>query len=1060
MIGFIKTALQYQRTVLLLLAFFMVAGIVSYIKVPKEAAPDISIPMAVVSVAQKGISPQDAETLLVKPLEAKLRSLAGLKKMTSESYSGGAHIIVEFFAGLDIDKLLSDVRTKVDLAKSELPSDADYPIVDEVNLSFFPVISVQLTGLLPKKKLYTVARDLQDRLESLSQVMEVNLLGDRRDIVEIEVDPEKLTKHKIDLMQIMSQFRQNHLLVESGSIINQVGSFPVKVPGLIKSAEEILKFPIKSDGQSTLRFEDIGTVRMTHEDPRTMARSNGESTVVLEVKKRLGENIIETVEAVKEAVAEELKPWQGKVKATFSQDESEKIIDRLVELQNSIISAVILVMLVIIFSLGMRSALLVGVAVPGAFLMSLFVLYLLGITLNIVVLFSLILSVGMLVDGAIIVVEYADRKMVEGYGKYEAYQLASARMAWPVISSLVTVIVVFMPLLFWPGIVGEFMKYLPMTLIITLTSSLFMALVFIPTLGSLFGKVSLSNKKEIEAIKATEEGPLDNLGGLTGWYVNVLKTALKRPLLVIVGASGLLVGVFILYGQINKGVEFFPDIETDQGIFYVSARGNLSIYEKDKIVAQMEQKLLGQPEFKSIYATAGSVNQGPVDAIGKIVVELVDWQQRESASVVLNRVLKKMNTVPGVVVELQKMKPGPNPGKPINLEIASQDHALLNKVTKEIKAHMDQSKSLLDVTDDQPLPGIEWQIKVDRDEAMKFQQTIASIGSISQMLTRGLKIAEYRPDTLRDEVDVVIRFPKAYRTLEQMKDLRIPTSDKGEIPLVNFSQVLPTQKIGTIHRINSMRAYTIKANIVPGTLVADEVNQLRNWIKSQDFDSRVKIKFTGEEEDKDETSAFLMTAFLIAVFLIFLILVTQFNHFFYAFLVLTSIVFSTLGVLMGLMITGMPFGIVMGGLGVIALAGIIVSNNIIFIDTYAYIQKTAKTEKEKALAILRTGAQRLRPVLLTKLTTILGLLPIRLRLDIDFINGTISYGAPSTEWWIQLSNAIIFGALFASPLTLVLTPCALRLKERLSEITDEDKKRLKKSFKNKGLNFLKLFKKN
>ncbi|PLX29934.1 MAG: MFS transporter [Alphaproteobacteria bacterium] len=1033
MIALIKASITYQRMVLLLLMFFMVAGIISYIKVPKEAAPDISIPMAVVSVMQQGISPQDAETLLVKPLEARLRSLPGLKKMTSKSLSGGAHIIVEFFAGLNIDKLLLDVRTKVDLAKSELPSNADYPVVDEINVSFFPVISVQLTGRIPEKQLYIVGRNLQDRLEGLSQVMEATLLGDRKEIVEIEVNPESLTKHQINLSQVIDQFRKNHLLVESGSIINKVGSFSLKVPGLIKTAEEILSLPIKSDGQSILRFEDIGTVKITHEDPKTIARSNGQSTVVLEVKKRLGENIIETVDAVREVVREELMPWQGKIQATFSQDESEKIIGRLIELQNSIISAVILVMLVIIFSLGLRSALLVGIAVPGAFLMSLFVLHLLGITLNIIVLFSLILSVGMLVDGAIIVVEYADRKMVDGYTKQQAYQEASTRMAWPVISSLVTVIVVFMPLLFWPGIVGEFMKYLPMTLIITLTSSLFMALIFIPTLGTLFGKVSISDQKEIEAMQATEEGPLDTLTGITGWYVNILSAALKKPLLVIAIASGLLVTIFTLYSFFNKGVEFFPDIETDQGIYFISARGNLSIYEKDKIVDEMEKNLLTFPEFKNIYATVGSVSQGPADAIGKIVVELVDWKKRERAQVALNRALEKINVIPGVVVELQKLKPGPNPGKPINIQISSQDPILLEKVTKQIKAHMEKSKTLLDVTDDQPLPGIEWQVKVNRDEAMRFQQNIASVGFISQMLTRGLKVAEFRPDHLRDEVDIVIRFPKSYRNLDHMRDLRIPTGDMGDVPLVNFAEIIPAQKIGTIHRINSMRAFTINANIVPGSLVSDEVVKVRQWIATQNFDSRVKVKFTGEEEDKQENSVFLLTAFAIAVLLIFLILVTQFNHFFYAGLVLTSIVFSTIGVLIGLMITGMPFGIVMGGLGVIALAGIIVSNNIIFIDTYMHIRKTAKSSKEESLAILRTGAQRLRPVLLTKLTTILGLLPIRMRLDIDFIHGSISYGAPSTEWWIQLSNAIIFGVLFASPLTLVLTPCALKVKERFEQ---------------------------
>ena len=1032
MTSLIRTAISYQRTVLLLLAFFLLAGTISYLQIPKESAPDIPIPLAIVSVTQRGITPQDAESLLIKPLESKLRSLQGLKELKAKTYSGGGYLICEFFAGLDINKLLSDVRTKVDLAKSQLPQDADDPIVEEVNLSLFPVLAVQLSGKVPQKILYKVAEDIQDRIEGLSQVMKAPLIGKRNEVIEFLLSPTALTTYKLNVGELISNFSNNHRLIESGSLTSSVGSFPIKVPGLLKDHKDLLSFPLKTDGKSVLTYGDIGTVSLTYEDPTTFARSNGEETVVIEVQKRIGENIIETIQEVRAVVEQELAPWEGKIKATFAQDESEKILERLYELQNSIISAVILVMLVIIFSLGTRSAVLVGIAIPGAFLMSLFFLNLMGITLNIIVLFSLILSVGMLVDGAIIVVEYADRKMVEGASKSEAYREASTRMAWPVISSLVTVIVVFMPLLFWPGVVGEFMKYLPLTLILTLSSSLFMALIFVPTLGSLFGAVSKENMHAIESIKASEDGPLESIKGVTGWYIKVLDKALAHSWKIIGGATFLLVAVLMIYRAFNNGVEFFPTIETDRGIYLIHARGNLSVYEQDKIVRDVEETLLRAPEFKIVYATSGTIDQASEDTIGKILVELVDWKKRESTTKVLKRELDKVNIIPGVIIEVDQPKPGPTKGKPITIQVVSPSETLLEKTTQKLRDFLEKDVAFQDIEDSRPLPGIEWRIDINREEASRFNQTIASVGFITQLLTKGLKIGEYRPDSKREEIDVVVRYPTHARTLNQLFDLRVPNGGQGEVPLANFAKIYPTQKVGMIHRTNGKRYYEVKANISKNTLVNTEVMKIKKWIEMQNFDPQVQIVFKGEEEDKKETQAFLLGASVTAIFLILLVLVTQFNSFFNASLVLTSVVFSTFGVLIGLLVCGMPFGIVMGGLGIIALAGIIVSNNIIFIDTYEIIKNQAKTLEERRVAIIRTGAQRLRPVFLTKLTTILGLLPIRARLDIDFISGSLSYGAPSTEWWIQLSNAIIWGVLFASPLTLVLTPCILYVKERFS----------------------------
>lgn len=1024
----IRFSLAHARTVLLIFTFILCAGYYSYTTISKEYYPDITVPVVVVNLAQQGIAPQDAERLLLRPVELKLQSLDGLKEMQSTAFEGGGAILLEFHAGLDIDKLIADVRQEVDIAKADLPEDADEPLVHEINVSLFPVLLVQLSGDLPVRTLYESAEKLKEKIESIGSILKAPVFGKQNELVEIIINPLKLETYGLSLLEIKNIFEANNVIVKSAALDNGKGSYLVKVPGLIETVEDVQNMPLMTQGEVIVHFKDLAEIKSTFAPRRTFTRDRGVPAVTLEITKRLGENIIETVQQVRDAVAEEEKKWGGKIHVTFAQDESQKITDRINELQNSIISAVLLVMLVMIASLGLRSAILVGLAIPGAFLMGLLVLYLMGLTLNVVVLFGLILSVGMLVDGAIIVAEYADRKMVDGSPPYKAYLEASIRMAWPVITSLTTVIVVFLPLLYWPGLVGEFMRFLPITLIATLTASLLMALIFIPVLGALFGKVSAKNKKNIVAIQVSEKGPLDRTPGFTGVYIKILDRALKMPGKVILIAVALLCFIIVLYKFLGRGVEFFPDMETDKAALLVHARGNLSIEEKNDLVKQVEDRILKVPEFSTIYTFVGSVDNAQDGVIGKIAVEFIDWQSRPHANVVLDDALKKVADIPGIVVEVEKHKSGPSSGKPISLQIAGLDDQSMQHVLKQVRGQLESMDDILDIEDSLPLPGIEWDVRINRGEAQKYGANIALVGNALQMVTGGLKFGTYRPDNSREEVDIVAKFPEQNRHLDQIKNLRIRT-EKGLIPLSNFVTITPKQKVGKIKRVNSHRYYKLAANITPGILVDGKITALQEWIKLQNFDPTVEIVFKGEEADKKETGAFLFKAFLVAIFFILLILVTQFNSFFSAALVLSSIVLSTFGVLVGLLVTGQAFGIVMGGLGVIALAGIIVSNNIILIDTFDVLRTKAKTFEERREAILRTGAQRLRPVILTKLTTILGLLPIMLRMDIDFLNFNITFGAPSTEWWVQLSTAIVFGVGFASVLTLIVTPAALMMRE-------------------------------
>ena len=1021
MIAIIESALSRPRTVLLLLALILIAGTVSYVTIPKESDPDIDIPIIYVSMNHEGISPGDAERLLIRPMEQELKGIEGVKEMRSTAYEGGANVILEFDAGFNADVAIDDVRTKVDLAKPELPDETDEPTVNEVNLSLFPVIVVTLSGDVPERTLLRLARDLQDEIEGIPSVLEANIAGEREELVEIIIDPMLVESYALDASELIDFVSRSNRLVAAGALDTGSGRFSVKVPGLLEGAQDLLDLPIKTQGDAVTTLRDIATVNRTFKDPESFARVGGEPALALEISKRTGENVIDTIAQVRAVVDRVSADWPEGVRVAYTQDRSGDIRTMLKDLQNNILSAILLVMIVIVWAMGWRSAALVGIAIPGSFLAGILVLSALGFTMNIVVLFSLILAVGMLVDGAIVVTEYADRKMAEGSHRREAYRAAATRMAWPITSSTLTTLAAFLPLMFWPDIVGEFMKYLPITLIATLTASLAMALVFVPVLGSLFGKAGGGGGA---SLSADGEEDLDSIGGFTGFYVRVLRGALRHPGKVVIAAVALLIGVQVYYASHGNGVEFFPAVEPEQAAFQIHARGNLSIWEKDALVHEVEMRILDMPEFETVYARVGKIGEGgdaAEDVIGSITVEFVDWEQRRPAEEIFAEVRERTADLAGIVVEPRQQEAGPGSGKPIEVQVGSRYPDLIAPVVAEIRAHMDAMAGLIDVEDSRPLPGIEWEIEVDRAQAAKFGTDVSSIGGVVRLVTNGLQMSTMRPDDSRDEIDVRARFPVEARTLDQLDRLRIQTP-LGLVPVSNFVTRTAAPQVGTLNRTDGQRVMTLKADVAPGVLADDQVQALTAWLEENHFDPRVDIELRGENEDQAKAAAFLMQAFGVALFLMAIILVTQFNSFYSAFLILSAVIMSTIGVMIGLIVTGKPFGIVMTGIGVIALAGIVVNNNIVLIDTFDHLKTRSANTME---AIIRTGAQRLRPVLLTTITTILGLMPMVLSTNIDFFSRHVTVGAPSTQWWVQLASAIAFGLTFATVLTLVFTPCAL-----------------------------------
>lgn len=1010
-------------------------GLISYFSISRESSPDIKIPYIFISLHQEGISPEDAQRFLLQPVEQKIRTIEGIKEIKGTAYENGGIVVVEFMAGHSVEKAHHDVREKVDAVRSKLPSEADEPIVNTLSSDQFPVLIIKLSGKIPQRRLYYLAKKLKTEIETrVSSVLNVNLVGNQTDVVEIIIDPAKIESRQISFDEVFLFFQRNNLVVSAGMIDTGKGRFSVRVPGHIESLDDVEAIPISVQGDAVVTLGDIASVKYTFKDPISFARDRGLPAIAIEVSKRAGENIIETVNKIKAVVHETQKTWPLQLQVQYAQDQSSQILDVLRELQNNLIFAVFLVIIVIFFWLGWRSAFLVSLSVPGSFLAGIWVLDLLGLTLNIVVLFSLILSVGMLVDGAIIVVEYADRKMMEGVSRKEAFLQATQRMAWPVIVSTSTILVVFLPLLFWPGVVGQFMKFLPITLLAVLIASILMALLFIPAFGFLMGGISKDHAvKYRETIVATEEGDLDNIPGFTGWYIKLLKHALNYPKKVIVGAIGFFMLVIISYAFFGHGVEFFPNIEPEQATIMIHARGNLSLEEQDELVKKVEYRILDMKELLSIYTRVGAGDPalGPMqggqeeseDVIGVITLEFADWKTRRKVDDILEDIKKRTQDIAGIYVEISASKGGPMLGSPIQLNIYADDPKNISKTVTEIRQFMENQKGLTGINDNRSLPGIRWDIKIDRAQAAKFGANVNLVGMGIRLVTNGFKVATYRPDDALDEIDIILRYPKEMRTIDQLNKVRIFSSE-GLVPISNFIETKPVPKVGFIHRSNSKEVISIKADVEPHILANDKVQELKAWLQSTNLAPGTHIEFKGEDEDQKATVNFLMKAFFIAIALICIILIMQFNSFIEAILVLSAVVMSIIGVLLGLLIMRQPFGVVMGGIGIISLAGIIVSNNILLIDTYKQLSRRFSDVRE---VIIRTGAQRLRPVILTKLTIILGLLPIMFGVNIDFVKAEITVGAPATQWWIQLSTAIVYGILFASPLTLIVTPCALML---------------------------------
>jgi multidrug efflux pump len=1019
MSALIRYSITHARLTISALLFLIVAGISAYLAIPKEAEPDVAIPIVYVSVTQRGISPEDAERLILRPLETQLKSVANVKEMRASAFEGGGFVLLEFRAGLDARRAIADVRAKVEDAKRDLPREADEPKVTEVSLALFPVIIVALKGEVPEQTLVRLSRQLRTAIEQVPGVLAADLRGARDEVVEIIVEPTLLAAYGVSMDDLIRAVSAGNTLIAAGALEGERGRFSVKVPSLLEKPEDILGLPVLANAGAVVRLGDVAEVRPTFKDAVSITRVDGKPAITIEVSKRAGANLVETVDRVK-LVLEKARPLlPATVELSTTQDRSVHIRTMLGDLQNSVITGVLLVATVILATLGFRASLVIGLAVPFSFLAGILGLQLSGLTVNIVVLFSLILAVGELVDDAIIVTEYAERRMAEGVEPRAAYELAANRMAGPVLAATVTRIAAFSPLMFWPDIVGEFMKYLPITLIATLFASLVFALFFAPALGGLLGRSGAPQSEEA----LSRQGP----------YMRLVRLALDHPTKVLIATFGLLILIPTVHSRIGKGVEFFPDVEPDYALVQVRARGNLSLSEKDQMTREVERRLFAMPEIATIYTRVGEKPRGndeySEDTVGIIQFEFIDWQKRRKASAIMAEIRERMAGLPGIEVAVSKPRAGPPTGKPIRIELTALDPALLEPAARRVVAALEGDPRFKDIDTGLPLPGIDWTLRIDRGEAAKVGAAAGTVGTAVQLVTNGVKLTEYRPATSDKSVEVLLRFPKEKRSLDQLDDMLVNTA-AGPVPISALVKREPTRSVGILNRVNGQRVINIAANIAEGVPSAKAQADIASAIATFGLnEAGIFYRLKGEDEERAKASAFLSKAFTAAMFLIFAVLLAQFNSFTHVGLILSSVLLSTIGVFIGLIIMEQPFGVVMTGLGIISLAGVIVNNNIVLIDTYADLRRHGMAARE---AILQTCAERARPVVMTAMSSVLGVAPIAFGINIEFIEREVTIGAPATQWWVQLSTAMLFGLTFATLLTLIVTPACLQLVANLS----------------------------
>ena len=1034
---FLRLVVDHSRATLSIMLLVLIAGAGARLSMPVELNPNVTLPVVMIMVRHDGISPEDGIRLLVRPIEKELKTLDGLDEVQATAREGAVVITAEFEVGDNIKQAVADVREAVDRAKAEFPQETKEPIVNELSPNPEPAIVITFSGEnVSERELFKVAKFYQRELEMLPDVLTADISGHRDEVVDVVIDPERLQQYGLTSDEIIRAVTFNNLLIPAGELDAAQGRFGIKIPALIEDTDDIRELPVRNNGDGVITLENIADVRRKFKDTDGYSLINGKKTIAIDVRKRLTANLIKTVDASRETIAVSRDQFSANIDIDYTFDSSDMTSQMVSELQGNIITAMCLVLILVVATLGVRSGLLVGLGIPFCLLGALIIVNLLGQSFNFMVMFGLLLSLGMLIDGAIVVVEFASTKGAQGMSTRDAYIAAVQRMAVPVIASTGTTLAAFLPLLFWPGVSGEFMSYLPITVFAVLAWSLTYALIFAPTLGIALARRRGKHRKLPED-HASDESAKTLFKPLQDFYLKLLRPVIKHPFKSATLCLALIFCSFALYGKFNAGQEFFTAIESQYGIVEIRAQGNLSVEEQRDITLEVNRVVRSVEGVNQLYAYGNSNNYVVFgtdvsrDQISTILVELFPRDQRRRGSdEVFAEIRERTKNLPGIYVTGQEVETGPPTGKDIQIELSSSNRQEMYRKASQLKQWIAENvRGIRDLQDTLPLAGIEWEIEVDRARAAMLGVNVAEVGRMIQMITGGIIIGEFRPDDADEELEIRLRYPEQYRQLSAIDNLRINTSN-GSVPVNSFIRRVAKPRVDSIQRIDMKETVFILANTEEGFLVDDQTQIIDEWIVGH-TDSLVDIRFRGANQEQAKAAEFLSTAFTLAMSVMMIMLVMQFNSFYQASLIMFSVVMSTAGVLIGLLIAQATFSTILTGVGIVALAGIVVNNNIVLIDTYNYLRRNngMLTASE---AVFTAAKSRFRPVMLTTITTIVGLLPLANGLSIDLVNRSYTIGGMVASWWQPLASAIVNGLIVATILTLLLTPAMLMLPELIS----------------------------
>jgi len=1015
-------AIRNRTTVAVLGLIIILMGGYSYLSLPREAFPDIPIPQILINTTYEGVSPEDIETSITMKIEKELNSIRGVKEIRSSSAEGLSMIDVEFNPDVPTEVALQRVRDRVDIAKGELPADAEEPVISEINFAEFPIMLISISGDVSLVQLKEIADTLQDTLETVPGVLKVDVMGTLEPEIRLEFDPERLAMYNLMIPEILALIPSENVNISAGGLETKGTKFNVRVPAELVTAEDVDHLLLTIRDGKPIYLADVATVRATFKDRTSYSRHNESGNVTLSVQKRVGANVVHISDYIKTIIDKAQQQVPGAVNFDITFDMSKYIRNIVADLENNIMAALILVTFVLLLFLGWRSATIVAMIIPLSMLITFFLIQMLGFTLNMIVLFSLVLVLGMLVDNAIVIAENIYRHVQLGYGRIEAAILGAREVAWPVATSTLTTVCAFLPLMFWPGIMGDFMKYLPITLSLGLLSSLFVALVFSPTICSVWAGHSAKERQE-------KHWFLDS-------YRRIQKAALEHPVITLFLAVCLLIALINLYAKIGKGTEFFPEGDPERAMINVRAPQGTNIHETDRIVRIIEERIKPYQRYIKHIVTNVGASGGGMDImasaggphLANITLTFYDFVERERPSVeIIAEIRRDIADISGAEIKIEREEDGPPTGAPITVRIIGEDFKTLESLSSQAQRMIAEVPNVVNLRSDHEATRPELAFTVNRRNAMLLGVNTATIGNFLKMAIFGTKVGTYR--RYDDEYDITVRLPFARRiNIDELALLQIPNVSGNAVPLSSLGRFKYQGGFGTINHVDQKRVVTLTAD-AEGRLSSEVLKDVQSRLTGLELPSGYEIAYAGEKETEDESRAFLGKAFGIALLLVTLVLVIQFNSLMIPLIIMTTVVLSLIGALTGLLICDLPFGIIMTGIGMISLAGVVVNNAIVLL---AYTRQLQQRGMDLITAAAEAGVVRLRPVLLTAVTTVIGLIPMAIGMSYDFHTLTWATKSESTQWWRNMAVVVIFGLSFATILTLVVVPSLYVMLSHLS----------------------------